>query len=125
MQKKLFIALSFAALLLPEVAVAQYYSQSPGYYQPRVYNSPPPRYSRDAYIAGGNIVGGVTGGAAGSYFGPAGSGYGATVGGAAGGYYGGRMYDNQSQYMQQRYYAPPAYGIQSTTPYMMRTVPRR
>lgn len=109
-------------MVAPLEASAQY--RQGGYYQPRVYNSPPPRQSRDAYVAGGNIAGGLVGGYAGSFGGPAGSGYGATVGGATGGYYGGRVYDNQSRYNTQHYYAPPAYGYQTTTPYMIQRVPR-
>ncbi len=93
------------------------YGSGGSYYQPRVYNSPPPAYSRDAYQLGYGTAGGLIGGRYGG-------GYGATVGGGLGQYYGGRAYDYQSQYNTQRYYYPPAYGTQTTTPYMLRTVPR-
>jgi hypothetical protein len=86
-------------------------------YQPRVYNSPPPQYSRDAYVAGGTIIGGLAGGYRGG-------GPGATIGGALGGYYGGQRYDYQNRYTTQYSYYPPAFGIANTTPYYMRTVPR-
>lgn len=113
--------LSLAVLLLlfvSDFASAQYgVRQGGGYYQPRVYNSPPPRGNRDGYIAGGAIAGGSVGQ---RYGGP----YGAIVGGGVGGYAGGQVYDYQSRNMQQRYYYPQPYGVQTTTPYMVRTVPR-
>lgn len=107
----------------PERAFAQQRTSS--YYQPRVYNSPPPQYSRNTYVTGGRIVGGIGAGVAGTYAGgPYAGRVAGPIGGAVGGYYAGRVYDNQVRYTTQRYYAPPAYGVQTTTPYMTRTVPR-
>jgi hypothetical protein len=106
---------------LPELATAQ----QGGYYQPRVYKSPPPMYSRNTYIQGGAMVGGIAAGATGTYYGgPYGGIVAGGVGQTAGGYYGGRLYDNQSAYTTQRYYYPPAYGVQTTTPYMVQSAPR-
>lgn len=111
-------------LILPVDASAQ---NRQGYYQPRVYNSPPPRYSRDANVAAGRLIGGgagfVAGAAAAPYIGPAARGA-PLIGSTAGGYYAGRAYDNQVRNTTQQYYYAPAYGIQTTTPYMTRTVPR-
>jgi hypothetical protein len=121
-QKLGAVALIVAAVCgLPELAAAQ----QRGYYQPRVYNSPPPQYSRNTYVQGGAMVGGIGAGAAGTYYGgPYGGIVAGGVGQTAGGYYGGRLYDNQSAYTTQRSYYPSAYGVQTTTPYMQRTIPR-
>jgi hypothetical protein len=122
-------ALAAATLIAPHAALAQ----RGGYYQPRVYNSPPPQHSRDAYVQGGSVVGGLggmgVGAVAGNFVGgPVAGGYasgaGGIVGSAAGGYYGGRAYDNQASTMTQRYYYAPYMGVQTTTPYMVRVVPR-
>ncbi len=109
-------ALAFAAFLAPDVALAQYYPRG-GYYQPRVYYSPPPRYSRDAYQAGGALIGGGVG----LYYRSPSA---ALAGSVGGNYYGGRYYDYQRRYTTQYSYYPRAYGVQTTTPYMTRTVPR-
>src|SRR5690242_10553561 len=104
-----FVAIT-ACVFGTDPAFAQYryrVAPAPQYYQPRVYQPPQPYYSRDAYIAGGTIVGGTVGT---RYGGP----YGGVVGGAVGGYYGGTVYDQQAA---PRYYYPRAYGVQTTTPY--------
>lgn len=80
--------------------------------QPRIYYAPPSRMSRDAYITGGAIAGGVAGT---RYGGP----YGAAVLGPLGGYAGAVAYDRQA-HGTDYYYYPRQYGIQTTTPYMAR-----
>lgn len=120
---KILTIIVLSVAFTPEGAVAQ--QRTGSYYQPRVYNSPPPQYSRNTYVTGGRIVGGIGAGVAGTYAGgPYAGRVAGPIGGAMGGYYAGRVYDNQARYTTQRYYAPPAYGMQTTTPYMMRTVPR-
>ena len=81
------LAALLCSLSIPNVGFAQYYGQR-GYYQPRVVQQPRPPFSRDAYVGGGAVVGGV----AGQRFGGP---YGSAVGGGAGAYVGGKAYDVQ------------------------------
>lgn len=96
-----------------------------GYYQPRVYNSPAPVQPRSYYEYSGRALG-------------TGAGYAATMhpyaqpfrqpatryGGTIGEYGMGQAYDYQYRYNTQRHYYPSPYGVQSTTPYYQRTIPR-
>src|SRR4051812_26679903 len=98
--------LAIAVLLMPDLALAQRNKgqtssfQQPSrtiipqtYYQPRVnstYQVPKPLASKDAYMLGGGVVGGVGG----TYCcGP----YGGAVGGPAGAYAAAKQYDYQAQ----------------------------
>ncbi len=130
---------------------SQGYQQNPDY-APRVYSAPPRQMTppRSVYQWGGGVVGGAVGtaagGAAGAYVGGAagaaccaspevgapvgayvGQSAGRSIGQSAGSNFGGYVYDNTPHPVSppgaQNYYYPRAYGIQTTTPYMV--VPRR
>src|SRR5260370_19142044 len=105
-------------------ASAQRYRSGGGSYQPRGYTYTPPRpyFSQNTY----GVVGGAVGGAAGTFVapfaGPAAP-YVPYATGAAGAIYGNSLYNNQNR-TYQYYYAPQAYGMRTTTPYMIRSYPR-
>jgi hypothetical protein len=92
----------------------------PSYYQPRVYSTyqvPRPYAGQAEYMLGGGVAGLAA---------TRGNGY----AGVAGAYAGQKLYDYQAQYGGRTYQSPtssyyyaPAYGIQTTTPYMVRPNP--
>jgi hypothetical protein len=121
------ITLGFLAIA--SAANAQAYRYDRGYsdsdYQPRVYQAPahPLPGSRDTYVNAGSAAGGVAGWAGSTAASRGRCGGGCSVGAQAAGSFagaeaGGRLYDDRAS-GRDYYSSPRAYGVQTTSPYMV------
>jgi hypothetical protein len=116
------LALS-SLVLVPSLASAQYRYSAPRYAMPNSsYYAPRTYQTQGGSLPGGSFyyetAGGTLGAAAGTFYGR-GNPF-VPIAGTAAGLVAGHQFYNYATQPRTYYYTPPAYSVQTTTPYMVR-----